>query len=153
VKLNAYITSIQKTLEDIHDVLTELYATDRIFFMNFEDDFSKKDDLFCSKYMEERIRLFPKRLPNQNIESEKILFRPPQSIREQLKTQQPHYFEKEITLKKYNRNEIEKKKNYPKTTRKNRELNNISNYNNEPNSNSKTSSKKKEVYLICFKPY
>jgi hypothetical protein len=101
--------------------------------------------------MEESIRLFPKRLPNQNIESEKFLFRPPQSIREQFKTQCPHYFKKEITLQKYNLNEIEKKK-YPKT-RKNRELNNISNYNNEPNSNSKTSSKKKEVYLICFKPY
>jgi hypothetical protein len=46
VKLNGYITLIQKTLEDVHDVLTELHATDRISFMNFEDDFSKKDDLF-----------------------------------------------------------------------------------------------------------
>jgi hypothetical protein len=73
-KLSDCISKIQRFFYEVHLLLIDLYETDIVDYVNFNDNFDV-DDLFCSVYRLEKIKLFPSLIENGKISQEQFLSR------------------------------------------------------------------------------
>jgi hypothetical protein len=62
-KLSDCISKIKRFFYEVHKLLIDLYETDIVDYVNFDDNFVV-DDLFCSVYPLEKIKLFPSLIEN-----------------------------------------------------------------------------------------